>query len=1182
MAALGLAVGLTIPVGAVGHPASAAPDQAGTARAVAAKVDKKVTKRIADTGKSAFWVFLDSQADLTTAAKLRTKAEKGAAVLRAKTAHAERSQAGVRGLLTRRGADFTPFWLVNTIRVTGDAKLVEELATHGDVREIVADDPVSIPTPLPGQTVATVDGVEWNIDRINAPQVWNELGVRGEGVVIGGIDTGVNYLHPALNASYRGRAADGSYDHDYNWFDPSGACSTDEPCDNNDHGSHTMGSMVGLDGENVVGVAPNAKWIAAKGCESSSCSRTSLLASGQWMLAPTDINGANPRPDLAPDVINNSWGNTTYDPWYAETVSAWVAAGIFPAFSNGNSGPGCNTSGSPGMYSISYSSGAFDVNNAIASFSSRGTGENGEIKPNIAAPGSNVRSSTRTGYGSFSGTSMASPHTAATVALMWSASPAIHGDIAATRAILDSTAIDVDALTCGGTVEKNNVFGEGRLDAYAAVEATPRGALGTVDGHVTSGGAPLAGATVTVTGPTTRTGATAADGSYGFDRLMVGDYTVTASKFGYVTATGQVTVTENQTVSRDLVVEQAPSATLSGTVSTSAGPAAGAAVSVLNTPLTATADAQGNYSVTVPQGSYEVRFTHAYRCADAVTRATTVNADTDLDVALPDRVDSFGYACGAAGGTFTPGTELLNVTGDDRATTVSLPFRVPLYGRSYKDAWVSTNGVLGFGTSSTSRVNTTIPSTAAPNLALFPFWDDLYVETDSAIYTTVGGSAPRRTFTVEWRNVAIYANRSQRLTFSATIGEDGSVVYRYKDIAGTGDETGTGATIGLENADGTAGFLYSFNNTGAVADGTAIAFRTTRTGVLSGVVTDANDGLPLAGATVTATVGDATVSDTSDASGRYLLQAPAGAVGLSLTQPNYETSTATATLAAGASETRSAALRTARIGANASSLTVTAPAGQTRGRSIALSNTGSLGTDVTVTELDADGFPADLGWLELAGSTATVAAGGRHTVGVTVRTAGLAPGSHHQAKVQISSTSGRKPVIVLPVTLVVPSYALAIEAGGTAARTDVEGQTWSPDQAYATGKAGYLGSSSRRSTSTTITGTNDPARFATQREGMYEYRVDGLADGWYTVELDFAEVKQQRPDRRVFDVLLEGQEVLPSLDVAGEVGSYAALNRTYTVQVTDGQLNVRFVTHAGYGQPIVNALRVTNRPDLGV
>ncbi|MEU5945390.1 S8 family serine peptidase [Micromonospora sp. NPDC047465] len=1179
MAVVGLAVGLTLPIGA-GGPAAAGPDPArAEARAVAEKVDKKLTARLAGQTKASFWVFLDSKADLTGAAKLRRKADKAAYVHRTKTAHAARSQAGLRAALAAEGAEFTPFWLVNAIRVTGDAELLGDLAVRSDVAEILADDPVDIPKPLPGETVPATDAAEWNIDRVGAPRVWNELGVRGEGVVVANIDSGVDVTHPAVAASYRGRNGDGTLDHNYNWFDPADVCPTAAPCDNNDHGTHTMGTMVGSDGANVIGVAPGARWIAAKGCETSSCSRASLLASGQWIVAPTDLNGANPRPDLAPDIVNNSWGSSAYDPWYTETVSSWVAAGIFPAFSNGNSGPSCNTSGSPGSYTISYSSGAFDVNNAIASFSSRGTGENSDIKPNIAAPGANVRSSVPGGYASFSGTSMASPHTAATVALMWSASPAVQGDIAETRRILDDTAIDVNALTCGGTVDDNNVFGEGRLDAYAAVNATPRGALGALGGQVTSGGAPLAGASVTVTGPMGRATTTAADGSYAFDRLMVGAYTVSVSKFGYLTATTLVTVTENQTVDADVTVEQAPSATLSGTVRTSAGPAGGASVTVLGTPLATTADEQGRYQVTVPQGVYDVRFAHAYRCSDVVTRPAQVGADTVLDVTLPDRVDAFGYACGAAGGSFVSGTELMPLTGDDRTAPVTLPFRVPLYGKSYRQAWVSTNGVLGFGTASTSRANTALPNTANPDLALFPFWDDLYVEADSGIYTAVTGARPNRTFVVEWRNVSVFADRSTRLTFSAAIGEDGSITYRYADVDGTGVETGTGATIGLENVDGTVGFEYSYNAQ-AIADGTAIAFRTTRTGVLSGVVTDANDGHPVAGATVTARTGDATTTETTEADGSYLIQAPTGAVEFDVEKEHYEPAAGTVAVSAGGAEVRSPALRTARVATPTTELTVVAAADQTRGRQIALSNTGALGTDVTVTELNADGAPQDIGWLALSGATGTLASGGRHTVGVAVSTAGLTPGTHHRAKLRITSASGRQPVLVVPVTLVVPSHVLAIDAGAGAARADVEGQTWSPDRAWVAGGAGYLGNSSRQSTGTPITGTNDPARFADLREGMYEYRVDGLADGYYTVELEFAEVRRQSPDKRVFDVLLEGQEVLPSLDVAGEVGSFAALSRTYTVRVTDGQLNVRFVTHKGFGAPIVNALRVTDRPDL--
>ena len=157
----------------------------------------------------------------------------------------------------------------------------------------------------------------------------------------------MQFDHPALAAGYRGRQADGSVRHDYSWFDPSRVCPSAAPCDNSGHGTHTMGTMVGLDGDDAIGVAPGARWIAAKGCESSSCSAEALLAAGQWIIAPTDLNGQNPRPDLAPDVVNNSWGGSGFDPWYSHIVQAWVAAGIFPAFSNGNSGPGATPPGRP-------------------------------------------------------------------------------------------------------------------------------------------------------------------------------------------------------------------------------------------------------------------------------------------------------------------------------------------------------------------------------------------------------------------------------------------------------------------------------------------------------------------------------------------------------------------------------------------------------------------------------------------------------------------------------------------------------------------------------------------------------------------------------------------------------------------------------------------------------------------
>jgi hypothetical protein len=254
-------------------------------------------------------------------------------------------------------------------------------------------------------------------------------------------------------------------------------CPSDAPCDNNSHGTHVTGTITGDDGgSNQIGVAPEAKWISAKGCESNQCSDTALVSSGQFMLAPTDLNGENPRPDMRPNIVNNSWGGANdTDPFYQAIVDGWVAAGIFTQFSNGNTDVGpapCASTSNPGNLPASYAAGAFDINNNIAAFSNRGPSAwpGSVIKPNISAPGVAVRSSVPGGgYAAFSGTSMASPHVAGSVALLWSAAPELAGDIEATRALLDQTAIDVENLTCGGTADNNNVWGQGRLDIFAAV-----------------------------------------------------------------------------------------------------------------------------------------------------------------------------------------------------------------------------------------------------------------------------------------------------------------------------------------------------------------------------------------------------------------------------------------------------------------------------------------------------------------------------------------------------------------------------------------------------------------------------------------------------------------------------------------------------------------------------------------
>ena len=485
---------------------AAADDRAARAEV---KIATGLLDGLAEGGRDDYVIEFAETADLSSVAEIDDWEGRGRAVVEELQRTATESQADVVATLEARGAEYQSFWIDNTVHVEGGSEqLAMRVASEGEVTAVRAPDEVSLEKPEESTRRSAVAGVEWGIADIHADQVWEQVGARGEGLVVANIDSGVQYDHPALVAAYRGNNGDGTFDHDYNWWDPTGLCTADggAPCDPVGHGTHTMGTMVGDGGEGAqIGVAPGARWIAAKGCEQLGCSEFGLTSAAQWVLAPTDAAGANPDPSRRPHIVNNSWSGPGDDDWYEDFVDAWVASGIFPVFSNGNTGPECQTTGAPGEYAASYSVGNYQPNGKIASDSSRGPGPGEVTKPDISAPGTAVRSSVPgDAYDVYSGTSMAAPHLAGTVALLWSAAPSLVGDVSGTRLLLDDTARDTADDQCGGDEGNNNVYGEGRLDALAVVEAAPRGPTGRLSGTVVdaASGEPVAEARLTLTGAT--------------------------------------------------------------------------------------------------------------------------------------------------------------------------------------------------------------------------------------------------------------------------------------------------------------------------------------------------------------------------------------------------------------------------------------------------------------------------------------------------------------------------------------------------------------------------------------------------------------------------------------------------------------------------------------------------------
>lgn len=506
-----------------------------------------------------FFIWLVDQADVSPAKEFYSKTEKGQFVFQALRKTAERSQPPVLAEMDRRGVVYRSFYIANVILVrNGDLPLALTLAARPDVRRITGNSPYQLPQP----TLEAVGpdypaDIESNITFIHADDAW-ALGFTGQGTVLAVIDTGLQWDHPAIIGQYRGW--DGvTEDHDYNWWDATGQY-PNEPMDGNGHGTMVTGVMVGDDGvDDQIGVAPGAKTIHCKAInDGGGGTLEDFMECFQWILAPWDLSGANPRPDLAPDAVTNSWG--AYGEYGFEgIIDALQMAGILVEASVGGQGPGCSTLVSPADYAQVLSTGGIDqtegvLPGTIAPFSARGPSLQDPMAfiPDVMAPSIDIRSSFPVdGYQVWSGTAVAGAHVTGLVGLIWSANPILRGNIYDTSQIIYDTAVPLTGQmgsNCGGDYETgpNNDWGYGTIDALAAVEqAQMYGSAGTLQGSVTDSttSAPLADVEILADGVMDWITSTNSLGLYSMV-VPSGTYTVSASQAGYDTEviTGVVTL----------------------------------------------------------------------------------------------------------------------------------------------------------------------------------------------------------------------------------------------------------------------------------------------------------------------------------------------------------------------------------------------------------------------------------------------------------------------------------------------------------------------------------------------------------------------------------------------------------------------------------------------------------------
>lgn len=476
-----------------------------------AKFEQKLVQKLTDNKTAPVLIGFENTVDLSQAEKISDRTKRIRFVYDQLRGQALKTQAPAIALLKKMNKSFKSYYINNMISVENiSAQELQSLSALQNVKKLSLNATFKMSEPMVQKSLSFLQPIDPSmipdhLKTINADKAWAD-GFYGQGIVIAGQDTGYAYQHSAIKRQYRGNslAVNG---HDFNWHDairqpitgvvtatPTCAYDSSEPCDDSSHGTHTMGTMLGDDGaQNKIGVAPQAQWIGCRNMDQGNGRPSTYVECFEFFLAPY-AKGADPKteghPEYAPHVINNSWGCPASEQClggeFEPVLKALDAAGIFVVVSAGNDGPECGTVGAgPAFHSadIVFSVGALNhITGEITDFSSRGpsTWDQG-MGVSISAPGYQIRSAvpsfgagTGDNYASMSGTSMAGPHVAGAIAVLWSARPDLVGKIKETKDVLQRSAqAKTSTQSCGnfaGNLVPNAVYGYGVIDIYKAIQ----------------------------------------------------------------------------------------------------------------------------------------------------------------------------------------------------------------------------------------------------------------------------------------------------------------------------------------------------------------------------------------------------------------------------------------------------------------------------------------------------------------------------------------------------------------------------------------------------------------------------------------------------------------------------------------------------------------------------------------